>query len=85
MSHNECSNHICNKIKKKEESPSYYCDYCGKGSFTRHQTFPISIQYFRNNILFHLDFHNSCFELFSIANYLKFCNECSTYYSEEPA
>jgi len=83
MSHNECTNHIYEKIKKK--TPIYYCDYCVKGSLTRCQTFPISIQYFKNNIVFHLDFHDSCFELFSIANHLKFCTNCSKYYSSESA
>ena len=82
MSIQDCS-HTFNQIKKKSET--YYCDYCGKGSFIRYypEKFPISIEYFRNNTVFHLDFHESCFGLFHIANKLEFCSICSKYYSKE--
>ena len=91
MSTQHCS-HTCNQIKKKSET--YYCDYCGKGSFIPYgrtesdiryypEKFPISIEYFRNNTVFHLDFHESCFGLFHIANKLDFCSICSKYYSKE--
>lgn len=84
MSSSECSLHISKKIKKRSET-IYYCDYCGKGSFTRYHSnlFPVSIQYFRNNIVFQLDFHQSCFELFYNLNKLAFCSLCSNYYSKE--
>ena len=80
----ECHLHTCKQqVKKKTET--YYCDYCTKGSFIRYQpnSFPISIKYFRNNIVFYLDFHESCFALFHIANKLDFCSLCSNYYSKE--
>lgn len=84
MSTQECS-HIFKNIKKKSDTITYYCDYCGKGSFTRYhpKSFPISIQYFRNKTVFHLDFHESCFGLFHIANNLDYCSICSKYYSKE--
>lgn len=83
MSNINCNIHIYNQVKEKQHI--YYCDYCGKGSFTRYNSnsFPISIQYFKTNIVFQLNFHQTCFELFYNVNHLKFCKLCSNYYSEE--
>jgi hypothetical protein len=82
MSELNC-NHIYNQVKEKTNTQ--YCDYCCQESRTQYHSnsFPVSINFFKNNIVFQLKFHRSCFERFYSVNKLKLCSQCYNYYSED--
>jgi hypothetical protein len=88
LSCSSCLIHILNRIKKetiysfKINGDIIYlitCDYCSKSDFSNGNT--IRIAYAKNNIVFELDFHINCFDIFSKLNQLQFCNNCLHFYS----